>query len=114
MEDGDRVLLEQALVNVVKNGIEAAGRGGRVRVRVSAAPVAIEVEDSGPGLTDAAREQVFTPFFTTKEHGQGLGLTLVQEILAAHGYRFELDGPAGGPTRFRVVLAGETPAARAI
>jgi two-component system nitrogen regulation sensor histidine kinase NtrY len=100
----DRGLMEQVLVNVVKNGIEAAGRGGRVTVRLSGPRPSLEVEDTGPGLTAAAREQVFTPFFTTRDHGQGLGLTLVQEILRAHGFTFSLDGPDGGPTVFRIQL----------
>jgi two-component system nitrogen regulation sensor histidine kinase NtrY len=100
----DRALMEQVLVNVVKNGIEAAGRGGRVSVSVETEPPAIAVEDSGPGLTPEARAQVFTPFFTTRDQGQGLGLTLVQEILRAHGFPFSLDGPEGGPTVFRIEL----------
>lgn len=64
------------------------------------------MEDSGPGLSDAARANLFTPFFSTKEQGQGLGLTLVQEVLSNHGLAFSLDGPAGGPTTFTVWFEG--------
>jgi nitrogen fixation/metabolism regulation signal transduction histidine kinase len=102
----DRTQLEQALVNVGKNAIEAAGRGGRVAIRVSrrtGRPV-LEVEDTGPGLSADVSAQVFTPFFSTKEQGQGLGLTLVQEILRQHRCEFALEGPAGGPTRFTIVF----------
>jgi signal transduction histidine kinase len=60
-----------------------------------------------PGLmrsfaVSLTRRHVFTPFFTTKQNGQGLGLTIVQEILRRHGFDYSLDGPPGGPTVFRV------------
>lgn len=103
----DRRQMEQALVNVVKNGLEAAGAGGRVVVRTGrrAGRPYLEVEDSGPGLADEARSQLFRPFFTTKEHGQGVGLTVAREVLAQHGFDFSLEAPSGGPTRFTIVLA---------
>jgi C4-dicarboxylate-specific signal transduction histidine kinase len=72
------------------------------RLRGDARRPSLEIEDSGPGLTADARANVFTPFFSTKEQGQGLGLTLVQEILVNHGCAFSLDGPAGGPTVFAI------------
>jgi two-component system nitrogen regulation sensor histidine kinase NtrY len=98
----DPAQLEQALVNVVKNGLEAIGTGGTIVVRLepSDRAVLLAVEDSGPGLTPAARANLFSPFFSTKERGQGLGLTLVQEILVQNGCEFSLDSPPGGPTRF--------------
>ena len=49
--------------------------------------------------------QLFTPFFRTKQNGQGIGLALVPEILRRHGFDFDLDAPEGGPTRFRMVFA---------
>ena len=101
----DAALFEQALFNIVKNGIEAAGRGGRVTVRtVAAGRGAIEVVDSGPGIPPEVEAQLFTPFFTTKPEGQGVGLTFVREVLASHGFRYSLAGPPGGPTRFRIEL----------
>jgi signal transduction histidine kinase len=102
----DRTQLEQALVNLGKNALEAAGPGGRVAVRVSARAgrAVLEVEDTGPGIPPEVAVHLFTPFFSTKEHGQGLGLTLVQEVLRQHRCDFTLDGPPGGPTRFTVVF----------
>ncbi len=102
----DRTQLEQALVNVGKNALEAAGPGGRVAIRVASrgGRAVLEVEDSGPGIPPEAAAQIFTPFFSTKEQGQGLGLTLVQEILRQHRCEFALDGPPGGPTRFTAVF----------
>lgn len=101
----DAALFEQALFNVVKNGIEAAGRGGSVTVRTFAeSPGRIEVVDTGPGIPPDVERQLFTPFFTTKPEGQGVGLTFVREVLAAHGFACSLAGPPGGPTRFEVRL----------
>ena len=100
----DRGQIEQALINVVKNAIEAVGRDGIITVRLTnpAGRPRLDVTDSGPGLSDTARANVFTPFFSTKSDGQGLGLTLVQEVLNNHGFGFALDGPPGGPTTFSV------------
>lgn len=100
----DRGQIEQALINVAKNAVEAVGRDGTIRVRVSEAGgrPRLDVVDSGPGLSESARANVFTPFFSTKSEGQGLGLTLVQEVLNNHRFPFALDGPPGGPTTFTV------------
>ncbi len=100
----DRTLMEQALVNIVKNAIEAAGPDGRVVLRtgMTGGQPFVQVEDSGPGLAAEVRAHLFTPFYSTKESGQGIGLTLVQEILTRHGFPFTLDGPEGGPTRFTI------------
>jgi two-component system nitrogen regulation sensor histidine kinase NtrY len=102
----DRAQLEQALVNVAKNGLEAIGADGTltIRARWRDGVRVLEVEDTGPGVAPEARPQLFTPFFSTKEHGQGIGLTLVQEILANHKFGYALDGPPGGPTVFTVVF----------
>jgi signal transduction histidine kinase len=109
----DRSQLEQALVNVAKNALEAAGASGRVAIRVArrGARAWLEVEDSGPGIAPDVASQLFTPFFSTKEQGQGLGLTLVQEILRQHRCEFTLEGAPGGPTRFAIVFPPEGVAA---
>lgn len=100
----DRTLMEQALVNVLKNAIEAVDHDGRVVLRtgLTGDRPFLQVEDSGPGLAPEVLAHLFTPFFSTKESGQGIGLTLVQEILTRHGFAFTLDGPDGGPTRFTI------------
>ena len=102
----DAAQIEQALINVLKNAVEAVGDQGSVTVRLARAGqhAVVEIEDSGPGISDEARGQLFTPFFTTKQNGQGIGLTIVQEILRRHGFAYDLDAPAGGPTRFRITL----------
>jgi two-component system nitrogen regulation sensor histidine kinase NtrY len=100
----DAAHLEQALLNIAKNALEAIGSDGAVTVRLQRAgdAVLLAIEDTGPGLTPAARANLFSPFFSTKERGQGLGLTLVQEILIQHGCDFVLEGPPGGPTTFSI------------
>lgn len=102
----DRAQMEQVLLNVVKNALEAVGKDGTVTLRAErrAGRAALVVEDSGPGIAPEARDQLFRPFYSTKENGQGLGLTLVQEILARHGFDFTLESSPGEPTRFTIVL----------
>jgi two-component system, NtrC family, nitrogen regulation sensor histidine kinase NtrY len=60
------------------------------------------VSDTGPGIDPQVREQIFTPFFTTKEYGQGIGLTLVREILIGHGFEFGLENGAKGGAEFMI------------
>jgi signal transduction histidine kinase len=105
MVEMDEAQMEQALINILKNAVEALPpEGGTVTVRLglSGGGAYVEVEDSGPGIPDEARPHLFAPFFTTKQNGQGIGLTMVQEILRRHGFGYTLDGPPGGPTRFRI------------
>lgn len=89
----DEAQMEQALLNILKNAREAAGAGGRVSIELfrDGAFGRIVVADSGPGVPEALRDQVFTPFFTTKQNGQGVGLTLVREVLLGHGFDFSLE-----------------------
>ncbi len=102
----DRAQLEQVLLNVVKNALEAIGEDGIITAHFlqREGRPALVIEDSGPGLSAEARQNLFTPFFSTKEHGQGIGLTLVQEILEQHRFQYSLDSPPGGPTQFTIVF----------
>jgi nitrogen fixation/metabolism regulation signal transduction histidine kinase len=102
----DRGQMEQALLNVVKNAVEAVGGRGTIVLRVTSASgqVALVVEDSGPGISSEAQTNLFTPFFSTKPHGQGIGLTLVGEILAGHGFDYTLERTERATTRFTVLL----------
>ena len=102
----DSQQLGQALLNVAKNALEAIGpAGGNVWVRTTTAPPALALENDGAPLTPEVSQQLFTPFFSTKPGGQGIGLLLVRDILLAHGFPFRLEAGAGGRTVFSVVLA---------
>ena len=96
----DRNQIEQVLVNVLKNAMESIGEDGPHRLRLDRDSLAIR--DSGPGIPEEVRALLFTPFFSTKRNGRGLGLTLVQEILSAHGFAFSLGAGEGGGAEFRV------------
>jgi signal transduction histidine kinase len=100
----DRVQMEQALLNICRNAIESIDVGGTVTVFAGTREGRrlVTVEDTGPGIAAADRPQMLTPFFTTKPHGQGLGLTLVHEILTRRGLAHGLAGPPAGPTRFAI------------
>jgi two-component system nitrogen regulation sensor histidine kinase NtrY len=96
----DRNQIEQVLVNVLKNAMEAIGEDGRIVLRLDRD--SLSVRDSGAGIPEEVRALLFTPFFSTKRNGRGLGLTLVQEILSAHGFTFSLGSGEGGGAEFRV------------
>ena len=110
----DAQQLEQALLNVAKNALEAIGEGGTVWVRTTASPPSVVIENDGPALTPEVQQRLFTPFFSTKRDGQGIGLTLVRDVLLAHGFRFELVPTPRGTTAFTAWLeagsGGLTPA----
>jgi signal transduction histidine kinase len=107
----DRAQIRRALVNLAKNAIASAGPAGRVvlaaRRDLDAQPrVVWEVRDNGPGVPAEITEKIFTPFFTTREKGTGLGLAFVQEIARDHGSEVAVDrGPEGG-ARFRFWTRG--------
>src|SRR3954470_9506239 len=98
--DLDRNQIEQVLVNVLKNAMESIGEDGTIAVRLDRE--SLTLRDSGPGIPEEVRALLFTPFFSTKRNGRGLGLTLVQEILSAHGFDFSLGPAEGGGAEFRV------------
>jgi signal transduction histidine kinase len=90
--------LEQVLINLIRNGVDAAQvTGGRVFVRHEHTPgmVVIMVRDEGPGLSNTAN--LFVPFFTTKRGGSGIGLVLSRQIAEAHNGTLTLRNAADGP-----------------
>jgi len=101
----DSQQLTQALLNVAKNALEALGPGGgNVWVRTTAQPPTLTLENDGPPLGPEVRQRLFTPFFSTKPGGQGIGLVLVRDILLGHGFAFRLETEPGGRTAFTVGL----------
>ena len=94
------------LFNLMKNAVQAMPDGGMltVRARPERNDVCLEVADSGPGISEAARAQLFEPFFTTREKGSGLGLAVVSQTVADNGGHLELAGEEGEGAVFKVVL----------
>ncbi|HEU4382856.1 MAG TPA: ATP-binding protein [Anaeromyxobacteraceae bacterium] len=108
--------LEQVFLNICLNACQAMnGAGGALTVRSRAADgrVAVEVEDTGPGIPDRLRANIFRPFFTTKRQGNGLGLAISARIVAEHGGHIGYRCPAAGGTVFTVTLQPARPGERA-
>ena len=110
--------LNQAVLNLFTNAVRAASPTGVVRVRLTEVPAGavLEVEDSGPGVPPALREQVFDLFYTThtSSGGMGLGLHLARETARAHGGELSVDASDLGGARFRLTLPRSTVARRAV
>ncbi len=94
----DKDQIKRAAANLIKNSLEAIAPGGRVTVRTmsSERKAVLIVADNGPGLTAYARENLFTPYFTTKPGGSGLGLVIVKKIIAEHDGKIKLTDSAEG------------------
>jgi two-component system, NtrC family, sensor kinase len=104
--DLDEGQLRQALLNLCRNALEAMPGGGTLTVRaaVAGARLEIAVADTGSGIAAEHLPRIFEPFFSTKEHGTGLGLALTQHIVMAHGGAISIDSAPGRGTEFVVGL----------
>jgi nitrogen fixation/metabolism regulation signal transduction histidine kinase len=100
----DEQQMEQALINIVKNAIESIEHKGTVKFATTDHPAQLIISDTGSGIDSTASEQIFTPFFSTKKDGQGVGLTLIKEILTNHQYKFSLKTIAPGQTDFVIMF----------
>lgn len=100
--DGDKV--RQAIANLVRNGLEAAPEGGHVNVQVTGVDghVHVVVADNGSGIPEKIRSRMFEPFFSTKDTGTGLGMSIVQSVVAMHGGALDV---ASSPEGTRIDMA---------
>ena len=96
----DALAIEQVLINLLLNAIDATPQGGAVRLGAAADPqgLRIEVRDDGPGIPEHIRNHVFDPYFTTKENGTGLGLPIVYQIVNAHNGAISVRSQKGAGT----------------
>jgi PAS domain S-box-containing protein len=110
----DAVQLQQALVNLIKNAMQAMTRGGTLTLATGEGSdgVWLSITDTGCGIGDEQMKHIFEPFYTTKKKGTGLGLMIVQRIVRAHNGRIELDSRAGRGTMFRIWLPLHEPKPR--
>ena len=98
----DTSLFEQVLINIIKNAAESIGEKGCITIRTSASPLMLEIGDTGQGINKETETMLFTPFFSTKPNGQGIGLIFIREVLMKHNCNFSLRTYPDGITRFRI------------
>jgi signal transduction histidine kinase len=101
----DAAKLHQIVLNLVRNAVEAVGPGGHVTVELSGRrdSFTVRVQDDGPGIPAEIRTRIFEPFFSTKETGTGLGMSIVHSLVSLHNGTIDLDTSARG-TRFEVTI----------
>ncbi|MEP7318823.1 MAG: ATP-binding protein [Panacibacter sp.] len=102
MINADEQQLEQSFINIVKNAIEAIEQNGFITFRLDIAAKQLTITDTGTGIKDEVGDNLFSPFFSTKKEGQGIGLTLVKEILLNHGFIFSLKTVKPQQTEFAI------------
>jgi nitrogen fixation/metabolism regulation signal transduction histidine kinase len=100
----DEQQMEQAIINIVKNAIEAIEEKGTITFTTSCHPSQLIISDTGEGIDELTSAELFTPFFSTKKDGQGVGLTLIREILINHHYKFSLQTVQKGRTDFTILF----------
>lgn len=112
---GDREQLIQAVLNIVRNAVEALQGHGEIRLRTRVIGpryigrqwhlhvMTVDIEDDGPGVDEALQDRIFYPMITTRPEGNGLGLSIAQDVVQRHGGTIELDSQPGR-TRFSLLL----------
>ncbi|MDI9644405.1 MAG: PAS domain S-box protein [Candidatus Verstraetearchaeota archaeon] len=102
----DENMIARALVNLIKNAIEAMPEGGELQVCAYDGPnsITLEVKDTGIGIPEDSLKKIFTPLYTTKPGGSGLGLVICKRIVEAHGGRISVESQVGKGTSFKIDL----------
>ena len=109
----DRVQIQQVLLNLMRNAVEAMGASPQRKLSISTRAngdmVEVSVSDTGPGLTPEMRDRLFHPFTTTKADGLGIGLSICRTIIEAHGGELTCQSHEGQGTDFRFTLPRSEP-----
>ena len=108
---GDSALLQQVVLNIVKNAVESIENEGYVKIDLSREnnKVKMTISNNGLPINKETSSQLFTPFFTTKREGKGIGLTLVREVLTNHSADYSLSTDSDGITRFTIIFNNHEP-----
>ncbi len=104
----DAIQLEQVLINLIKNAIEAIGpKGGTILIESFEAEgrMHLKVIDNGPGMDAGLQENIFVPFYTTREKGSGIGLSISKQIIRAHRGEIKVTSSPGNGTEFEIILS---------
>ncbi|WP_338786313.1 sensor histidine kinase [Metabacillus sp. FJAT-53654] len=106
----DESQIKQVLINIIKNAIEAIDNGGNINVSLAQVShlndpyIEIEVKDDGNGLTEEQLKKLFTPFYSSKEKGLGLGLSICKQIIESHRGKMEVSSLINEGTTFKIKL----------
>jgi len=102
----DNNQMKQVFEIIIRNALEATNNAGPVDIAIERGrdDVTVTIADQGPGLDPDSLERIFYPFFTTKRDGSGIGLSVAQKIVDAHGGRIDVESRVGEGARFRVVV----------
>lgn len=98
----DEQQLQHVLINIINNAIEAIDNNGTIAIETDPIARTLKITDNGRGITEEQSAQLFSPFYSSKKDGQGIGLTLNKEILVNHGFGFSLKTVAPGRTEFTI------------
>jgi len=105
----DSYLMEQVLINLILNAVEACEKFTPAKVSISAerkldGKIFIRVSDNGPGIPEEIIDDIFVPFFTTKKEGSGIGLSLSKQIMTLHGGKIQISGNVTGGTTIKLIF----------
>ena len=113
---GDRVQLQQVILNLLLNAIQAMSQASAnirkllIELIADERAALVKIHDSGPGLTPETREKLFSPFYTTKPEGMGMGLSICRSIVTAHGGSITANSLQGAGTTFEFTIPVKTEA----
>ncbi len=96
----DQKLIEQVLINLLKNAVQAIGNKSKGEIFIQAIPNEIKISDNGKGIEDEIKDEIFVPFFTTKENGSGVGLSLCKQIMQLHKGKISVKSKKGEGSTF--------------